>query len=88
MLKPSGWWLAVTPVDLRCGVDRLLVKIADELGRDPRDGGAYLFRNRVGTRLKVVCVDAQGVWLCTRRLHEGSFRAIHDSYTDAQRGWL
>ncbi len=35
--------------------------------------GAYVLRNRAGTRLKVLCVDAQGIWLSTRRPHEGSF---------------
>jgi transposase len=43
------------------------------LGRDAFDGGAYVFRNRSGTRVKVVCVDGQGVWLCVRRLHRGRF---------------
>jgi transposase len=73
VLNATGWWLAVAPVDLRCGIDRLLVKIGNELGCDARDGGAYVFRNRAGTRIKVLCVDAQGVWLSTRRLHEGTF---------------
>lgn len=54
-------------------MDRLLVQVA-QLGRDARDGGAYVFRNRTGNRIKVVCVDATGVWLCVRRLHEGAFR--------------
>lgn len=74
MLTPTGWWLAVAPVDLRCGIDRLLVKVQSELGRAAGDGVAYVFRNRASTRIKVVCVDATGVWLCVRRLHEGSFR--------------
>lgn len=93
MLKPSGWWLAVAPVDLRYGIDRLLMTVSSELGHDPRDGGAYLFRNRAGTRIKLVCVDAQGVWLCTRRLHEGAFHwpragdAVW-SLTPEQFGWL
>jgi transposase len=73
MLSPSGWWLAVAPADLRCGADRLLARVHAELGQDARTGGAYAFRNRTGTRMKVVCVDAQGVWLCARRLHEGTF---------------
>ena len=73
MLTPTGWWLAVAPVDLRCGVDRLLVQVQTELGRDARDGGAYAFRNRTGSRMKVLCMDAQGVWLSVRRLHEGGF---------------
>ncbi|HEX7770719.1 MAG TPA: IS66 family insertion sequence element accessory protein TnpB [Dokdonella sp.] len=74
MLSPTGGWLAVKPVDLRCGVDRLLGAITVQLGHDARDGGAYVLRNRSGNRINVLCVDAQGVWLCVRRLHEGSFR--------------
>lgn len=73
MLSPTGWYVAVAPIDLRCGIDRLLVKVQAELGRDVRDGGAYVFRNRAGSRIKVLCVDAHGVWLCVRRLHDGGF---------------
>ena len=73
MLSPTGWWLAVAPVDLRCGIDRLLGTIGSTLDHDAREGGAYVFRNRAGTRIKVLCVDAHGVWLCVRRLHEGTF---------------
>lgn len=73
MLSPIGWWLVLMPVDLRCGIDRLLVMIGAELGHDARAGGAYVFRNRAATRIKVVCVDATGVWLSVRRLHEGRF---------------
>jgi transposase len=25
MLTPTGWYLATSPIDLRCGMDRLLV---------------------------------------------------------------
>lgn len=73
MLTPTGWWLAQAPVDLRCGIDRLLLQVQSMLGHDPCDGGAYVFRNRAGTRIKVLCVDAQGVWLSVRRLHQGRF---------------
>ncbi|MFP5463062.1 MAG: IS66 family insertion sequence element accessory protein TnpB, partial [Gammaproteobacteria bacterium] len=61
------------PIDLRCGIDRLLLQVQSMLGRDACDGGAYVFRNRSGTRIKVLCVDAQGVWLSVRRLHQGRF---------------
>lgn len=73
MLSPTGWWLALSPVDLRCGIDRLLGTIGTVLDHDARAGGAYVFRNRAGTRIKMIYVDAQGVWLCVRRLHEGTF---------------
>jgi transposase len=73
MLRPTGWWVAMAPVDLRCGMDRLLMTVQSQLRRDGFDGAAYLFRNKSGTRIKIVCADAQGVWLCVRRLHRGSF---------------
>lgn len=73
MLSPTGWWLAVAPIDLRCGIDRLLVTVQALLGRDAFEGAAYVFRNRTGTRIKVLVVDATGVWLCVRRLHSGRF---------------
>jgi transposase len=73
MLRPTGWWLAREPVDLRCGVDGLWRLTQASLGRDPVDGGAYIYRNRSGTRIKVLCVDAHGVWLAVRRLHDGRF---------------
>ena len=67
------WWLVSAPVDFRCGADRLLVHVRETLGREPLDGSAYVFRNRRGSRLKVLVVDAQGVWLAMRRLHHGRF---------------
>lgn len=73
MLMPTQWWLAVAPIDLRCGMDRLLVAVQTTLERDAFDGGAFVFRNRSGTRIKMLLVDAMGVWLCVRRLHEGRF---------------
>jgi transposase len=34
MLRPTGWWLALKPIDLRCGMDRLLVLVQTQFGRD------------------------------------------------------
>ncbi|UXI68544.1 IS66 family insertion sequence element accessory protein TnpB [Tahibacter amnicola] len=73
MLSPTAWWIAIEPVDLRCGMDRLLATIAIQFGHDGAAGGAYVFRNRSGTRIKVVCADGSGVWMCVRRLREGRF---------------
>ena len=69
----SAWWLVSAPVDFRCGADRLLVHVREVLGRDPLDGSAYVFCNRRTSRIKVLVVDAQGVWLSMRRLHLGRF---------------
>ena len=73
MLTPASWWIAVTPVDLRRGMDGLLATVVSELGRDALDGAAYIFRNRAGSRIKMVYGDGTGVWLCQRRLHRGRF---------------
>ena len=69
----SAWWLVSAPVDFRCGADRLLVHVREALCRDPLDGSAYVFCNRRTSRIKVLVVDAQGVWLSMRRLHQGRF---------------
>lgn len=66
-------WLAVEPIDMRAGIDGLSRKIQEALGRSPCDGSAYAFRNRRGTRLKLLIWDGTGVWLCHRRLHRGHF---------------
>lgn len=73
MLTPSRWYLAIAPIDLRCGADRLLVLVQSLFQQDVLAGGAYVFRNRSATRIKVLLADATGVWLCTRRLQSGRF---------------
>lgn len=93
VLSPTCWWLALAPIDLRCGTDRLLVAVRTTLERDAFDGGAFVFRNRTGTRIKVLLVDATGVWLCVRRLHEGRFVWPRSNATSCelnaeQFGWL
>ena len=72
-LTVSAWWLVSAPVDFRCGADRLLVHVREVLGRDPLDGSAYVFCNRRTSRVKVLVVDVQCVWLSLRRLHQGRF---------------
>jgi transposase len=73
MIDPAQVWLVVEPVDMRGGADTLSQRIQNLLGRSPCDGSAYAFRNRRGTRLKLLIWDGTGVWLCHRRLHQGRF---------------
>jgi transposase len=93
MLSPTGWWLITEPIDLRCGMDRLLVYVSQTLRRDPFEGGAYVFRNRAASRIKVLHADVQGVWLAVRRLQEGHFTWPRSdetmwSLSEAQFAWL
>lgn len=54
MIRPEQVWLAVEPVDMRGGIDRLSQRIQNLLGNSPCDGSAYAFRNRRSTRLKLL----------------------------------
>ena len=73
MLKPSRLFVAIEPIDLRKGMDSLMV-LARQTGRDVFDDrAAWVFRNRSGSRLKMVYWDGLGFWLCVRRLDRGRF---------------
>lgn len=72
-LRAEAVWLATQAVDMRAGIDRLSLLVQEALGKPPCDGTAYVFSNRRRTRLKLVCWDGNGVWLCLRRLHRGQF---------------
>lgn len=77
------WMVAV---DFRCGAERLLVRVREVWGRDPLDGSAFVFRNQRSTRIKMLVVDAHGVWLATRRLHEGHYAWVSSLDTLASLG--
>jgi transposase len=75
MNLPIQWFWVLAAVDGRMGVDRLL-SVLFALGRDARDGAGYVFCNRAGNHLRVLLVNATGVWLCHRRLHAVQRRKI------------
>ena len=71
--SPGQIWVAVEPVDMRKGLDSLTAMVQQSLGHAPGGGSAFIFRNRAGNRLRLLVWDGNGVWLCQRRLHRGSF---------------
>lgn len=66
--------LACQPVDFRCGIDSLAALCKRELAADPFSGALFVFRNRRGTALKMLCYDGLGFWLFTRRFSQGHLR--------------
>jgi transposase len=66
--------LACKPVDFRCGIDGLAAICTRELAEDPFSGTLYVFRNRRGTALKLLCYDGFGYYLITRRFSQGKLR--------------
>ena len=90
MLVPSQVWLVVEPVDMRLGIDGLSAYIQQALGCPPCDGTAYAFRNRRGSRLKLLQWDGTGVWLSQRRLHQGGFvwpKVTDELFSVTQEQW-
>lgn len=66
--------LALSAIDMRQGFDALATLVIASLGEDAFAGDtAYLFINKSGTRIKVLMGDANGIWVCARRLHQGRF---------------
>jgi transposase len=72
MIRVDAAWFAMEPLDMRAGVDTALARVVSVFG-EARAHHAYLFVNKRANRLKVLVHDGFGLWLCARRLYEGSF---------------
>jgi transposase len=72
MIRVDAVWLAIEPVDMRCGADRLLARVVQVFGCAQAHHG-YLFANARGTRIKLLVHDGFGVWCAVRRLNQGRF---------------
>jgi transposase len=63
--------LAIKPLDFRKGLDSILSFCKQQLCQDPFSGALFLFRNRRGTALKLICYDGVGFYLVYRRFSRG-----------------
>ena len=72
MIRIDAVWLAVHPIDMRAGADRLLASVVQVFGAAQAHHG-YLFANARSTRIKLLVHDGFGVWCAARRLNKGSF---------------
>lgn len=60
-------------VSFRNGIDGMAAIVRVVLRREPMDGAFFVFRNKMGHSLRVLCYDGSGFWLCTKRLSKGKF---------------
>lgn len=67
----SRVFVAVEPADFRRGIDGLATLCRQRLQENPMGGAIFVFRNRRGTSLKLLCYDGQGFWLCQKRFSQG-----------------
>lgn len=73
---PSGVeiFMAVGPIDLRWGFNRLTGVVNEHIGRDVRCGALFLFLGKRRDALKVLFFDGTGLCLFYKRLDAGLFR--------------
>ena len=67
-------FLATEPVNLRLSFDGLVGLVRNHLGADPLSGHLFVFRNRVGDRVKILYWDRSGLAMWYKRLQRGTFR--------------
>ena len=82
MIRIDAMWLAVEPIDMRAGADRLLARVVQVFGAARAHHG-YLFANSRSTRIKLLVHDGFGVWCAARRLNAGSFVWPRQAAADA-----
>lgn len=67
-------FVALDPIDLRWGFDRLSGIVSDRLGRAARSGALFVFFGRRREAMKILFFDGSGLCLFYKRLDRGTFR--------------
>jgi transposase len=67
-------FVALQPVDLRWGFDRLAGLVEERVGRPARSGALFVFFGKRRTALKVLFYDGTGLCLFYKRLDRGTFQ--------------
>lgn len=63
--------IAVSAVDFRRGITGLTAICKKVLKTDPFNGHIFVFRNRLGTSVKLLVYDGNGFWCCQKRFSKG-----------------
>ena len=73
---PSGVeiFVALSPIDLRWGFDRLSGLVDEQLGRTTRSGALFVFFGKRRSALKILFFDGSGLCLFYKRLDRRTFR--------------
>jgi transposase len=71
-------FVCTEPLDMRRSFDGLALAARERLGKDPREGGLFVFANKRSNRLKILWFDRNGYCLLYKRLHRALFRLPSD----------
>ena len=72
MIRLDAIWLSREPLDMRAGPDTTLARVVQAFG-EAKPHCAYVFANKRANRMKILVHDGYGIWLASRRLHQGKF---------------
>lgn len=67
-------FVALDPIDMRWGFDRLCGVVTERLGRSARAGALFVFFGRRRTTVKVLFCDRTGICVFYKRLDASTFR--------------
>lgn len=66
-------FVALKPIDMRRSFNGLYAEVQSVLKEDPLSGHLFVFTNRLRNRVKILCFDGSGLWVCAKRLERGTF---------------
>ena len=66
-------FVALEPVDMRLGFERLGALVRERMKREPRSRALFVFFGKRRQSVKVLTWDGTGVVLCYKRLERGLF---------------
>jgi transposase len=77
-------FIALTPVDMRSGFDRLAGLAREHMGYEARSGALFVFVGKRRTTIKVLFFDGSGMCIFHKRLDRSTFalpQALHEGMT-------
>jgi len=66
-------FVALEPVDMRFGFERLSGMVRERMGYEPRSGALFVFVGRRRQLVKILFADATGTCVFAKRLDKGTF---------------
>jgi transposase len=64
-------YVSLAPVDFRAGFKGLSAIVKKVIGHDPLSGHVFIFRNRRGDGVKMICFDGYACWTFNVKFAEG-----------------
>jgi len=76
-------FVALEPVDMRFGIERLSGMVRERMGYEARSGALFVFLGRRRHLVKILFADATGICIFAKRLDSGVFSLPAATAADA-----